>query len=269
MTMVRESSFIDSSIQKKEGFISTGIDKLDRLLEGGIPCGFTAVLLGSPGSSTEILVKQIAAGGNVTYIPTEETKVEIIDTMKRFKWQIPEVDFVDISEKYYSNVLRGEQKRVSIYEQRSKLKLKELIEIGSTAMPTTVTGDEDFLAVLSNKTKNVMVKRTIIINSLDFFLSQYGAEEVLKTIYAAKVNNLKNKGALMIVMTKGIHGDLFERKMEGLADGVLELDVVQKGSSFERYLSVKKMRNFAKKIGIARYVIDDSGFVLEMIERIM
>ena len=50
----------------------------------------------------------------------------------RFNWLIPEIDFVDISEKYFSNVLKGEQKRVSIYEQRSKLKLKELIEYGST-----------------------------------------------------------------------------------------------------------------------------------------
>jgi KaiC/GvpD/RAD55 family RecA-like ATPase len=267
-TMAREA-FIDTTVQKKEGFIRTGIDKLDRLLEGGIPGGFTVVLLGSPGSSTEILVKQIATSGTVTYITTEETKQEIIDTMQRFKWQIPEIDFVDISEKYYSNVLQGEQKRVSIYEQRSKLKLKELIEIGSTAMPSTTTASEDFLAILSNSTKNVTEKKIIIINSLDFFLSQYNQEEVLRTVFAIKVNNLKNKGALLIVMTKGVHGELFERKMEGLADAVLELDVIQKGSSFERYLSVKKMRNYAKKIGIARYVIDDSGFVLEMIERIM
>jgi KaiC/GvpD/RAD55 family RecA-like ATPase len=267
-TMAREA-FIDSNVQKKEGFIRTGIDKLDRLLEGGIPSGFSVVLLGSPGSSTEILVKQIATTGNVTYISTEETKAEVLDTMNRFKWTIPEIDFVDISEKYYSSVLKGEQRRVSIYEQRSKLKLKELIELGSTAMPTTETGEEDFLAILSNKTKNVTENRTIIINSLDFFLSQYAQEDVLKTVYAAKINNLKNKGALLIVMTKGVHGELFERKMEGLADAVLELDVIQKGSSFERYLSVKKMRNYAKKIGIARYVIDDSGFVLEMIERIM
>jgi KaiC/GvpD/RAD55 family RecA-like ATPase len=254
---------------KKEGFISTGIDKLDRLLEGGLPSGFTTVLLGSPGSSTEILVKQIASTGNTIYITTEETKDEIVDVMRRFKWQITNIEFVDISEKYYTNVLKGEQKRVSIYEQRSKLKLKELIELGSTATPTTVTGDEDFLAVLSNKAKSITPQQKIIINSLDFFLSQYGQEEVLRTIYASKVNNLKNKGALLIIMTKGIHGELFERKMEGLADCVLELNVIQKGSSFERYLSVKKMRNYAKKIGIARYVIDDSGFVLEMIERIM
>jgi KaiC/GvpD/RAD55 family RecA-like ATPase len=262
-------SIMDTDIKKNEGFISTGIEKLDRLLEGGIPNGFTTVVLGSPGSATEILVKQISTVGNVTYITTEETKEEILDTMKRFNWTIPEIDFVDVSAKYYQNVLKGEQKRVSIYEQRSKLKLKELIEIGSTGMPSTVTGGEDFLAVLSNRVKTAPSSKIVIINSLDFFLSQYSQEDVLKTIYASKVSNLKKKGALFIVMTKGIHGDLMERKMEGLADCVLELDVVQKGSSFERYLSVKKMRNFAKKIGIARYVIDDSGFVLEMIERIM
>jgi len=264
-----EESFGDMGLDKKEGFISTGIEKLDRLLEGGVPNGFTTIILGSPGSSTEILVKQIATVGDVVYVTTEETKDEIVDTMNRFGWNIPKIDFVDISSKYYSNVLEGEKRRISIYEQRSKLKLKELIELGSSGMPNTVTGDEDYLAVLSNKIKDVSIGELMIINSLDFFLSQYRQEDVLKTIYAAKVSNLRNKGALIIVMTKGVHGELFERKMEGLADCVLELDVIQKGSSFERYLSVKKMRNYAKKIGIARYVIDDSGFVLEMIERIM
>jgi KaiC/GvpD/RAD55 family RecA-like ATPase len=267
---MEEESFVGSTVfDTKEGFISTGIEKLDRLLEGGIPNGFTTVILGSPGSSTEILVKQIATVGNVVYVTTDETKDEIIDTMNRFGWKIPKIDFVDISSRYSSNVLEGEERRVSIYEQRSKMKLKELIELGSSGMPSTVTGDEDYLAVLSDGVRDISTGELMVINSLDFFLSQYPQEDVLRTIYAAKVNNLKNKGALIIIMTKGVHGELFERKMEGLADCVLELDVIQKGSSFERYLSVKKMRNYAKKIGIARYVIDDSGIVLEMIERIM
>lgn len=264
-----EDPVIQINFDKKEGIISTGIEKLDRLLEGGIPCGFTTVVLGSPGSSIEILIKQIATVDKITYITTEETKDEILDTMKRFKWNIPKINFIDISAKYYSTVLTGENKRVSVYEQRSKLKLKELIEMGSQGMPSITKSEEDFLAILSNTVKNASVEGIVIINSLDFFLSQYRQEEVLKTIYAAKVSNLQKRGALLIVMTKGIHGDVFEKKMEGLADCVLELQVVQKGSSFERFLSVKKMRNFAKKIGIARYIIDDSGFVLEMIERIM
>lgn len=249
-------------------FISTGIEKLDKLLEGGIPRGFTTLILGTPGSSIEILSKQLATVGDVLYFTTEETKDEVLETMGRFGWNPPEINFIDIASKYSKSVLTGELKRVSIYEQRSKLKLKELIEIGSSGMPPTTKGEEDFLAILSNKIKTAASKK-IIINSLDFFLSQYSQDEVIRTIHAAKISNLQNRGALFIIMTRGIHGDVFERKMEGIADCVLELEVLQKGSTFERFLSVKKMRNYAKKIGIARYGIDSDGFVLEMIERIM
>ena len=249
-------------------FVSTGIEKLDKLLEGGIPKGFTTIILGTPGSSIEILSKQLATTGNVLYFTTEETKEEVINTMNRFGWNTPNADFVDIASKYAESVISGEQRRVSIYEQRSKLRLKELIEIGSSGMPPTARGEEDFLAVLSNKIKTSTFEK-IIINSLDFFLSQYSQEEVLRTITAAKISNLQNKATLFIIMTKGVHGEVFERKMEGTADCVLELEVLQKGSNFERFLSVKKMRNYAKKIGIARYTIDSDGFVLEMIERIM
>jgi KaiC/GvpD/RAD55 family RecA-like ATPase len=251
-----------------EEFVSTGIEKLDKLLEGGIPKGFTTVILGTPGSSTEVLSKQLATTGNVLYFTTEETKEEVIQTINRFGWNLPPIDFVDIALKYAENIISGEQKRVSIYEQRSKLRLKELIEIGSSGMPPITQGEEDFLAILSNKVKTSTFEK-IIINSLDFFLNQYSQEEVLRTIHAAKISNLQNKGTLFIFITKGIHSEIFERKMEGIADCVLELDVLQKGLNFERFLSVKKMRNYAKKIGIARYSIDSDGFILEMIERIM
>ena len=253
----------------REDFISTGIEKLDKLLEGGTPKGFSVLILGSPGSSIEILCKQLASRGKVLYLTTEETEDELTDAMKRFGWDNKQkMDVVDIAKQYSETIVSGEQKRVSVYEQRSKIKLKELIEIGSSGMPPITKGDQDFLAILSNKIKSNESEK-IIINSLDFFLNQYTQEEVIKTLHAAKICNLQNKGVLFMIMTKGIHGDIFERKMEGIADCVLELEVLQKGSTFERFLAVKKMKNYAKKIGIARYAIDSDGFVLEMIERIM
>ena len=252
----------------KNEFISMGIEKLDKLLEGGAPRGFTILILGSPGSSIEILSKQLAITGESLYITTEETEEEVLETIKRFGWDKSKMEIVDIASEYAKAVLSGEQKRVSIYEQRSKVKLKELIEIGSSGMPPTTKGNEDFLAILSDKIKSAKAEK-IIVNSLDFFLSQYSQEEVIRTVHAAKISNLQNRGVLIIIMTRGIHGDIFERKMEGIADCVLELEVLQKGSNFERFLAVKKMKNYAKKIGIARYVIDSDGFILEMIERIM
>ena len=252
----------------KDEFISTGIEKLDKLLEGGTPKGFTVLILGSPGSSIEILCKQLASVGKVLYFSTEETEGEILDTMKRFKWNNKNIEIIDIASDYSKSVLSGEEKRISVYEQRSKVKLKELIEIGSSGMPPTPKGEKDFLAVLSNKIKEPNFEK-IVVNSLDFFLTQYSNDEVLRTIHASKVNNLNNKSVLYLIMTRGIHGDIFERKVEGIADCVLELEVLQKGSTYERFLAVKKMKNYAKKIGIARYAIDSDGFVLEMIERIM
>ena len=252
----------------KDEFISTGIEKLDKLLEGGTPRGYSVLLLGSPGSSIEILSKQLATTGDVLYITTEETETEVFETMKRFGWKISKIKIVDIASEYSKSILSGEQKRVSVYEQRSKIRLKELIEIGSSGMPPISKGNEDFLAVLSNEIKNTKSEK-IIVNSLDFFLNQYTQEEVIRTIQAAKICNVQNKSVLFLIMTRGIHGDVFERKLEGLTDCVIELEVLQKGSTFERFLAVKKMKNYAKKIGIARYAIDSDGFVLEMIERIM
>jgi len=261
---------ITDSKKIKEGFISTGIDKLDKLLEGGTPKGFTVLLLGTPGSSIEIISKQLACSviGKTLYVSTEETEGEVTDAMKRFGWDYSKMEVLDIASRYSQAVLSGEEKRVSIYEQRSKGKLKELIEIGSSGMPPLAQTGTDFLAVFSNKIKDSKFEK-IIINSLDFFLSQYSQADVLRTVQATKISNLSAKGALFIIMTRGIHGDIFERKMEGMADCVLELEVLQKGSNFERFLAVKKMKNYAKKIGIARYTIDSEGLVLEMIERIM
>jgi len=252
----------------KDEFVSTGIEKLDKLLEGGTPQGYTILILGSPGSAIEILCKQLATTGDVIYITTEETEDEVNDTMERFGWGKPNIEIIDIASKYSEAILHGEQRRVSAYQQRSKVKLKELIEVGSQGMPNPSKSSEDFLAIVSNGVKNSNYEK-IIINSLDFFLGQYSQEEVLRTIHATKICNLQNKGVLFMFMTKGIHGDIFERKMEVIADCVLELEVLQKGSTFERFLAVKKMKNYAKKIGIARYAIDSDGFVLEMIERIM
>lgn len=249
-------------------FLSTGIEKLDTLLEGGILKGFTTLILGASGSSIEILCKQLAITGNVLYITTDETEQEVMDAIKRFGWTPENIEFTDIATKYSESVLTREKKRVSIYEQRSKLRLKELIEIGSSGVIPAVKAEEDFLAIFSNQAKSTSSEK-VILNSLDFFLSIYSQEEVLRTLHAAKVANIERNGVLFIIMTMGIHGDVFERKMEGMADCVLELNVIQKGSTFERFLAVKKMRNYAKKIGIARYAIDTDGFVLEMIERIM
>ena len=260
--------FIEKAVTPKD-FISTGVDKLDMLLEGGIPRGFLTLILGVPGSGSEILIKQIASSGKNLLFSTDETKEEIIKTMKRFGWSTENVEIVDIASKYTESVVLSHEKRVSVYQKRSGLNLKELITEGSGGVPQIKESEPDFLAMLGNRMTSSKLPEKILLNSLDFFLDQYPHNDVIRTVHAMKIANLRNSSALFIVLTKGVYGELFERRMEGIADCVLELEILKKGSTFDRYLSVKKMKNYARKIGMARYTIDKDGFVLEMIERIL
>ncbi|HEC95283.1 MAG TPA: hypothetical protein ENI45_04885 [Thermoplasmatales archaeon] len=144
-----------------------------------------------------------------------------------------------------------------------------MITEGSGGVPQIKESEPDFLAMLGNRMTSSKLPEKILLNSLDFFLDQYPHSDVIRTVHAMKIANLRNSSALFIVLTKGVYGELFERRMEGIADCVLELEILKKGSTFDRYLSVKKMKNYARKIGMARYTIDKDGFVLEMIERIL
>ena len=59
--------------------VSTGIPALDTFLKGGLPKGFTTVLLAPVGSGAEILAKQFCQGaqGRVIYLTTDESQDEV------------------------------------------------------------------------------------------------------------------------------------------------------------------------------------------------
>ena len=111
----------------KEELMSTGIEKLDKLLEGGTPKGYTVLILGNPGSNIEILSKQLATNGNTLYFTTDENEEEIKETMQRFGWIKNNIEVIDIASQYAKSLLSVEEKRIDAYEQRSKVKIKELI----------------------------------------------------------------------------------------------------------------------------------------------
>jgi len=264
---ISEKQFDGMSSMQRE-FVSTGIQKLDDLLGGGLQKGFTTLISAIPGTNIEIFTKQLATADDPVYISTDETKSEIIDTMNSFSWDTDHIYFEDLAQKHLDHVREGESKRISIYQQRSRTKIKELIKQGSQGVPAQHTGEEDYLAVLSHHFRDNASKK-IIVNGLDFFLERYNTNDVLHTVKAGKINVVQQRGVLILILTRGIFGTQIERNLESLADCILELDVVRKGTSFERLLSVKKIRNYAKKIGTARYEITDRGLILENIERIL
>lgn len=63
--------------------LSTGIDELDRKLDGGIPAGQVIVLSASPVSQSELFLYEMAAIRSTTYLTTERPTTEVRDSLSQ------------------------------------------------------------------------------------------------------------------------------------------------------------------------------------------
>ena len=105
----------------------TGIDGLDKMLEGGIPKGSTVLLVGGPGTGKTILSIQFLIKGIEKYsekgifVCLQEKKNSLYRAMQRFSWDLPRLEkegkfsFLDAS---LIRRVSGEVKTGSFYTGR-------------------------------------------------------------------------------------------------------------------------------------------------------
>lgn len=63
--------------------LPTGIEVLDRKLDGGIPAGTTVVLSAAPVSQSELFLYEVAAPRPTTYLTTERTGTDVRESLAR------------------------------------------------------------------------------------------------------------------------------------------------------------------------------------------
>jgi len=215
----------------------------------------------------EIIMKQIAAKGDVLFITTDENKDDVIKTMEKFGWNNKHLKFIDIADVYLKYIQKNISLRSPQLNKRSKNQIQELIKFASSGVPSRETREPDFLSMFISSVQQFPSKK-IILSSLDFFLRKYSWMKLLEVLHVAKINVLKEGGLFFFNITRGLYGENIERELEQLADCVIELDIIKSGTSFERVLSIKKFRNYPENIQSARYDISSEGVTLESIERI-
>lgn len=255
--------------------VSTGIEALDAFLKGGLPRGFSTLLLTPTGGGAEIFAKQFAVGNKgdkVVYITTDESSAEVRQAAKEAGWDFGHVEVVDLQTEFAERMMAA-QERPS--ERRAKkVDPRSLLE-GSDTMDYLRAGRAPAGGVGGDLQRIVQVQSRIrppdrmIVHSLDFFLNHHSVEEVVAALTAIKAATARNGGLALWVLSKGAHGAAAERRLELLADCLLELEVTRKGTTFERFFMVKKVKNRAYGIGVSTYDITPHGFRLETLERIV
>lgn len=236
-----------------------GISALDKYLGGGVPKGFTILVVGRPGAGTEYLAKQFASQGSVqtTYFTTTERDEDIITAMRQHGWK-PNIRIFNIGVKYYETTL---ERRLEISRYRQEgLKYEEI-----KASKGNKDGfDVNYLTSLAYEISKLPTPFRVVVDSLDFFLENYDTVEVLSAMRTIKAHTQHSESITLITLLKNVLDARAQSSIEDMADMIIELDRETIQHEIKKFLIIQKVRNNPGLVGNLPCTFGPSGIELEL-----
>jgi KaiC/GvpD/RAD55 family RecA-like ATPase len=212
--------------------LKTGIAGLDEFLQGGLPPR-VFLLLGSPGSGSEIFARQVAnfraKQAGVTYFTVTRPVECVKDDMSAFGWQ------------------------VSSLEQAGNWRFANLAQ--TKALADAVSHE-------------MAQKRSIVIDSLSELIVTHKPEEVAALLSSMSTQNRELGELHLVLMTKGMHDPKIETTMQHFADGVIVFTTTWGAEAASRGIMIKKIRGAVLPTRMLPYSIGEKGFTIETATRI-
>jgi circadian clock protein KaiC len=222
--------------------VSTGIEELDNMLDGGIPSGRSVLVSGSSGTGKTTLGMHFIYNGIKKYeepglfITLEQDKSKIVEDMKSVG-----MDLNSLGSKF--NIVGGQVADVLYYKNKTKAKI------------------DDFIKEVDEIIKKTGAKR-VVIDSVNLLLMLFNTEEEKRKalISLSQILSKNNCTSLLLCEVRENTFDLswygFE---EFVADGVITLYNVKQEAVFHQGIAVRKMRGVDHTKSIFLYKITDKG----------
>jgi len=205
--------------------ISTGIPKLDELLQGGIPKGFLVTVTGEPGTGKTILCLHFVQEGlkeeePAIYVTTEESRESLIRQAAQFGWD------------FYEPMTRGDLIIIDalMRETKSEWTLRRL------------TVEELIGIIIKAKQQFGYGHARLVIDSMSAFWLDKPA---MARKYSYQVKRTLSKWNFTILMTSQYAittSDAFGFGVEHVADGIIRFRRFIRGGELKRFLIIEKMR---------------------------
>ena len=235
--------------------ISTGIPKLDELLQGGVPRYFAVAVTGEPGTGKTILSMHFIAqglreGDPAIYITTEESRESIINQAKQFNFPF--------EEKIEEGNLIIIDALMKDYQDRWSLRKLDI--------------DEMLRKIVEAKKQLGYGHARMVIDSMSAFWLDKPA---MARKYSYRVKSFLNKWKFTYIMTSQYAvttSEAFGFGIEHVADGIIRLRRRVVGGVLKRFLIIEKMRQTSHdlklweidiKSGVGLVLLKPSKFVKE------
>lgn len=244
--------------------VSTGIEELDRALEGGIPRGSWVAVTGEPGTGKSIMCMHFAwagllSGDPVVYVTTEAEFRDVVRQARMFGMDFTKYNIYDISSRQQPAAQPG----IVVVDVFGLLKIARQISGGGEQdspdmmrkrrfaaldIETLVVAIHEAYKVLGvlrdEKAKSPFRHVRLVIDSLSAFWSDKPAM-ARKYSYDLKIaTHRENVTAYLVSQYAMTTKSTFGFGLEHIADGVFHLwmDDVEATREVKRYFIIKKMR---------------------------
>lgn len=226
--------YMVTSMQKR---IKTGIQSLDKLIEGGFPAGSLIVLAGSPGSGKTIASSQFLHYGAVhgepgIYVSFGERRDVYVENMKQFG-----LDFDKL-------------------EKSGTFKFLDMVTTRNEAVPST-------LEMVLEKAQSIKAKRLVIdsFSALSLGFEKKIDARVLLHLFDKIMRALLCTTLLLVEIPTG-HSELGLGFEEFVSDGIILFETVEVRSGISKRSIIRKMRGTNHNQNYCNIVISDQGLSL-------
>jgi circadian clock protein KaiC len=240
----------------------TGIQGLDKALQGGIPQGNIVLISGGAGTGKSTLCLQFAVNGATLfgekslYVSTEQNKKELYKQAAGFGWNIEGLEQKNLLKVVYFDITGGDsflEKLSAFIEefQPKRLVIDSLTTLTDSLMVSGIADDKGFSMVQIAETVNPIPRTEKIIS---------------KGILYHLFKKVKGYG-LTTFMTTELPEDHKQLSADGvsefIADGVLTLNYLGVGSAEFRSMQIRKMRYSSHEKEYIQYELVESGVKLK------
>ncbi len=241
--------------------IKTGIEGLDKALNGGIPAKNLVLVSGGAGTGKSTLCMQYLHNGakmfkeRGLYISTEQSEGELKRQAEQYGWNIWELEEKGLLKIIYIDIIKENNFLERTREAIKNFKPKRLVIDSMSTM-------SDYMAVTDYSKQSWSV--TNIQNTV---IPQFFSEKLMsKKILTALVSELKNFDATALLTTE-LSEEGKELSADGLSeficDGVFLLHNLGVGSAEFRSMSIRKMRYTGHQKDYIMYEIENKGIVIK------
>lgn len=220
---------------------STGVAKLDDLMEGGFKESSINLLEGDPGSgkstfALQYLLAGVKAGEKGVYISVEETRKSFIQNMARFGFNIEE----------------HENSGSFLFYECTSQRMKDFLDKGSLGI------EQEIIQMQATR---------VVVDSISAFVLNYENEAKQRSAVQRLFDKLKSWNVTTLIISESTQ-DYTPFGLTYIVDGWVKLYYKKVGNERVRTLEVLKMRGTKHKTTETVYRIEENGINLYPNERV-